>query len=109
GTIQKPWRFIQHGINQAAPGAIVAVAQGTYVEDLVIQGKSVKLWGRCPDLVMVKGTSAAPSALQFVGGLASKSEVHGLAMTGASRGLVVGGASAVVVSGVWVHDTEADG
>src|SRR6185503_19478570 len=83
--------------------------QGTYVEDLVIQGKSVKLWGRCPDLVMVKGTSAAPSALQFVGGLASKSEVHGLAITGASRGLVVGGASAVVVSGVWVHDTEADG
>ena len=48
----------------AAAGATIAVAAGSYAEDVVIQGKSVRLFGRCPALVEVTGAGVELAAIQ---------------------------------------------
>src|SRR5262245_59309187 len=68
GTQAKPWTTIQEGIAAAKPGAIVAVAAGKYAEDLFIQGKAVRLVGRCPAMVEVSGTSSAIQVLDQAAG-----------------------------------------
>ena len=105
GSEAKPWKTIWQGIDAAAPGAIVAVAEGSYVEDVIIEDKPVILWGRCPALVEVSGTGVQPAAVQVLDANAAATEIRGVAITGLNRGLVVSGATGVRVQGVWIHDT----
>jgi hypothetical protein len=105
GTMIKPWTSIQAGINNAASGAIVAVAAGTYNEDLTINGKSIRLWGRCPALVSVAGVGVKTATLSIILQKASQSEVHSLAITGPGVGILISGASDVLVDQAWIHDT----
>ena len=49
GSKSAPWTTITQGIEAAAQGGLVAVASGTYVEDLDLKHKSLRLVGRCPD------------------------------------------------------------
>src|SRR5262245_22622469 len=55
GTEAKPWRTIQDAVDAAAPSAIVAVAEGHYPGDVLMVGKPVRLWGKCPALVEISG------------------------------------------------------
>src|SRR5262249_5002934 len=50
GSVQRPWRMLGNAVAATASGAIIAIAAGSYVEDVVIQGKSVRLWGKCPKM-----------------------------------------------------------
>jgi hypothetical protein len=109
GTQAKPWKTIQAGINNAGSGAIVAVAAGTYTEDLLIKGKPVRLWGRCPAMVSVAGTGAKTATLIIIYDDASQSEVHSLAITGPGVGIGTSGSSDLLVDRVWIHDTTAFG
>ncbi len=104
GTKEHPWTTIQQGVNKAVKGAIVAVAEGTYGENVLIQGKSVRLWGICPEKVTVAGT-AVNGAIQILKKAAGGAEIHGVAVTGDELGIGVSGASGVMIEGVWVHDT----
>ena len=92
GTITKPWTSIASAIAAVSPGAIVAIAEGNYSDALVIDGQSVRLWGRCPDLVVLGGIDVHGAAV----------EVRGLSL---SRGIVVDGASDVLGRDLWIHDT----
>jgi hypothetical protein len=103
GTAAKPWTTIQEGVASAEPGAIVAVAAGSYAEDVVISGTPVRLWGRCPELVEVVGTAAGVGAV-FVRSGAEATEVRSLAIRGDAMGLVLSGSEGVLVDQVWVHD-----
>jgi hypothetical protein len=105
GSGDKPWTTIQEGVDGAEAGAIVAVAAGSYTEDVVIQSKPVRLWGRCPSMVEVVGTGVEYSAVEVRSG-APASEVVGLAITGPSSGLGLLGSLGLVVDSVWIHDTE---
>src|SRR5262249_49354438 len=59
GTVTKPWKTVQQGVDAAAQqGATIAIAAGTYTEDVHIEGKAVRLWGRCPKMVEIAGTGA---------------------------------------------------
>ncbi|WP_437630267.1 right-handed parallel beta-helix repeat-containing protein [Sorangium sp. So ce854] len=109
GTRERPWKRIQDGIDKARSGAIVAVAAGSYAEDLLIRGKRVRLWGRCPGLVEVVGTGAEIAALSILRGAAGGSEVRALSITGPELGLFTTGASDVLVDHVWIHDTGLEG
>ncbi len=102
GSQDKPWLTVQAGIDAAADGAVVALAAGSYTEDLVID-KPLRLWGKCPEQVEIIGASSATS-LDLRSGAAG-AEVHDLAVTGAGNGIQVGGCDAVVVERVWVHHT----
>ena len=104
GSALKPWTAIQDGVDAAAPGAIVAIAAGSYLEDVTALGKMVRIWGVCPALVEVVGTGDKPIAMAVFPG-ASGSEVRALAIRGAGIGAGVTGALDVVFDRVWVHDT----
>ncbi|MFT3769593.1 MAG: right-handed parallel beta-helix repeat-containing protein [Minicystis sp.] len=111
GHMATPWKTVKAAIQAAAPGAVVAVAAGTYGEDVVITGKPVKLWGACPSLTRITGTGAASGAISIFGVKASQAEVHMLAVGGGATldGIVVSGAKDVSIEDVWVHDTGAHG
>jgi hypothetical protein len=108
GTSARPWRTIGQGYAAAAPQAIIAVAAGSYVEDLTIQDKPVRLWGRCPSLVEIVGTGQGVGAVAITTG-AQGTEVRGLAITGAGAGVVSTGSEDVALEALWIHDTVSVG
>lgn len=105
GTQAKPWKHIQEGIDHAVVGAIVAVAAGSYTEDLFIKPKPVRLWGRCPALVEVVGTGKAIATVQAVYETSSHTELHTIAVTGPGGGVLAVGSREVIIDHVWIHDT----
>jgi len=106
GTAAKPWTSILDAVNAAAPGAIVAIAAGSYAEDVVLQSKTLRLWGRCPSLVEIVGAGNALASLAIH---TDATEVHALAVRGASYAIGVTGAESVILEDVWVHDTSSMG
>lgn len=106
GTQAKPWTTVQAGVDAAAPGAVVAIAAGSYGENVFVD-TPVRLWGACPAQVTLGNASGAPAIT--VTGAAAGAELHDLAVTGAGLGLYVVGASGVVADRVWIHDTGSTG
>ncbi|CAN92891.1 putative cell surface protein [Sorangium cellulosum So ce56] len=106
GTKDKPWTTIQRAISKADSGAIVAVAEGTYEEDVLISGKAVRLWGRCPGLVEIRGVGKETAAVRVLRTKASGTEIRSLAVTGPSMGIRIAGAHDISVGQVWVHHTQ---
>ncbi|WP_441287251.1 right-handed parallel beta-helix repeat-containing protein [Sorangium sp. KYC3313] len=109
GTAARPWTTIQRAINKANSGAIVAVAAGTYEEDVLISGKAVRLWGRCPGLVEIQGTGNEGAALRVLRTKASGTEIRSLAVTGTKLGILISRAHDVTIDKAWVHDAEMNG
>jgi hypothetical protein len=107
GAADKPWTTIKEAVGVAAPGAIVAIAAGSYHEDVSVT-KAVKLWGRCPAMVEIVGAELNGSAV-IVAKAAGGTEVHGVALRGEGAGLTSLGADGVVLDRVWVHDTAIGG
>jgi hypothetical protein len=109
GSAAAPHTSLEAAIAAASPGAIVALAQGSYVLDatLAIDGKALRLWGRCPELVHLESTAlAAPTLLLEAD--ADGSEVRSVSVSGAGTGIQIA-ASDVVLDRVWIHDTGEPG
>lgn len=109
GSEGQPWTTIAEAVTAVAHDAVVAVATGTYAEDVRISGKRVRLWGVCPDQVRIVATGGetedcSAAAVCIAGSDASGSEVHGVALSGTGRGLRLTGAVEVLVDRVRVHD-----
>jgi hypothetical protein len=108
GTQAEPFVTVSDAIGAAVDGATIAVAAGTYSEDLLVT-KPVMLRGVCPERVALVGTGASLATLELRGG-ASGSEVSGVAITGDDlTGVFVTGAQDVLLSNVWVHDGSGQG
>lgn len=99
GSAERPWPSVQQAIDAAETGAIVAVAAGSYAEQIDFGEKAVRLWGRCPELVEI--TAQRGTDIVTVSG--AQAEVHTLAITGSGSGLFVTGPHALV-DRVWIHD-----
>src|SRR5262249_31135691 len=106
GSESKPWTTIQAAVDAAAPGAIVAIAAGSYAERVLVEGSPVRVWGKCPSMVEIAGPY--PGTVDVRVG-ASATEVHALAVSGETYGILVSGATDVVVDSVWIHDTPQRG
>ena len=109
GTEAHPWTTLQAAVDVAAKGAVVAITDGTYAENVAIHGQAVRLWGRCPETVEIVGTAAARSTLDIQD--ASGTEVHGVALRGDAKvsGVGVYGSSSVVLDRLWIHDHDVRG
>jgi len=104
GSQAKPWTSVQAGVDAAPAGGLVAIAAGTYAEDVAIGDKAVRVWGRCPSLVTIAGTFAA---ITVTGG--DGSEVRGVGITSAGQGVQLVGAQNVSMKHLWTHGTAAHG
>ncbi|MBW2457049.1 MAG: hypothetical protein JRI68_21215, partial [Deltaproteobacteria bacterium] len=77
GSAAKPWTTIGEALATAEPDVLIAIAEGSYAEDVVVSGKRVKLWGVCPEKVEVLGTGAELAAVVILAS-ADGTEVGGL-------------------------------
>jgi hypothetical protein len=108
GSAAAPWPTIQQAVDAAAEGAVVAIAPASYAEHVLVSGKSVRLWGSCPDAVEIVGPAAGVAAIDIIDG-AHGTEVHALAVRGAQVGVGISNALEVVLDRLWVHDTGDQG
>jgi hypothetical protein len=102
GSQQAPFTTIQAAVDVANSGAVVAIAAGTYEEDVVIRGKAVSLWGTCPAEVVIASAGGATASIDLDASAAS-SEIHQLSITGGEMGLVGQDVEGLVIEGVWLH------
>lgn len=109
GSAGSPHRTIGEAVIAAADGATIAIAQGDYAEDVVIVGKSLTLWGRCPSLVEIRGDGTQLGVVNVTFGPASGTVLRGIAVSGQGIGVVVQGSQDVLLDTVHVHDTARRG
>ncbi|MBW2455118.1 MAG: right-handed parallel beta-helix repeat-containing protein, partial [Deltaproteobacteria bacterium] len=103
GSSQAPWTTIGEAVAAAPPGGLIAIAAGSYHEDLLIYGKPLRLWGACPSEVEIVGIGDEPAAIIIWSG-ASGTEVRGLAIRGPGIGLALSGSDDVLLDQLWIHD-----
>ncbi|MBI2393331.1 MAG: hypothetical protein HYV09_27355 [Deltaproteobacteria bacterium] len=96
GTADRPFATIQAGIDAAKVDGLVAVAEGTYREDLRIK-RPLRLFGRCPQKVSIEG------AATFAVDVTTAAELHGVSVTGPATAIGIAGAK-VLLDRVRVHD-----
>ncbi|RLB56456.1 MAG: hypothetical protein DRI90_18685 [Deltaproteobacteria bacterium] len=108
GSASQPFTTIGAAVDAATDGALIAVAAGTYAEDVMLH-KPVRLWGVCPQHVVLVGAGANLGALEIRPG-GSGAEVRGLAITGDNDAAVaISGAKDVALAQLWVHDAAGHG
>ncbi len=108
GSAAAPYTSIAAALDAAADGALVAVAAGSYAEDVLVQ-KRVRLWGVCPERTIIAGAGVIVGALTLAAG-ASGAEAHGFAVTGDNTvAVAISGATDVQLTHLWVHDATGRG
>jgi hypothetical protein len=105
GSEAAPFTSIDWAVGQAQSGRQIAVAAGSYPDDIAVQNKQVRIWGRCPELVEVAGEVDREMSSLIVGAGADGSEFHGLAFTGPDLGVVLSGSEDLLLERVWIHHT----
>ena len=108
GTAERPWTGIDDGIDAAAPGAVVALAPGSYAQQVLILDKAVRLWGLCPGLVEIDGIGESQAAVS-IGPGTDGTEIHDVAIRGVREGVFASASTAVVFDRVWIHDVASEG
>ena len=108
GTAAHPYTTVAEGVLHAAQGAIVAIAEGSYLEELDLLNKSVVLWGRCPELVEIVGGSGNTTILADH---SSGGAIRDLAVrsTGGALGIGVTDSVPFTIERVWIHHTSSRG
>lgn len=115
GSATSPLRSIQEGIDAvtASDGDLVAIAGGTYVENVAMSDDQhgITLAGRCSDLVIVDGSAAeASSALQVIGyRRAPEITLQGMTATGSTEGGVWLERAVVTGSDLQIRDNQVHG
>jgi hypothetical protein len=113
GSQAQPWTTIGEAVAAAAPGAVVAVAAGLYVEPVFVGGKAVRLMGVCPDQVTIEGSAlpanGCPPAALCIAPDAHGTEIRGVSLIGGGAGVVMTGSVDVLIDRVWIHDVGSQG
>jgi Right handed beta helix region len=91
GTATKPYTTLADALKAAPSGAQIAVAAGTYKEDLTVK-QPLTIEGRCAQKVMITGQSASTAAVD----LSAKVTLRGLTISGPGEGIRVTGAEALI-------------
>ena len=93
GSQGAPYSTIADALTGATSGSLIAVADGTYGEPVLVPA-GVQVWGRCPAHVSVQ-------RVELLGDGAS---VHTLAVNGISSGVEIAGNGAMLIDRLWIHD-----
>lgn len=104
GSAARPFVTIGEAVQAAAPGSLIAIAAGSYVENLLVQGKALRFWGRCPSMVEVVGTDAGLGAFDIRREGAAGTEIRSLAIRGSQFGVLLTTVPDAVLDQLWIHD-----
>ena len=94
GSQAKPYRYINPTVYKAPAGAHIAVAAGTYIEDVIIN-RPMTIEGVCPQKVTINGQSNDDYGTVDV--LTKGVTLRGVTVTGSREGVYVRGPDASVV------------
>lgn len=98
GSEARPFTTIAEALAAATAGATVAIAEGTYEENLVVPAE-VTLAGRCPELVTIRGTGEEPAlVIEDADGAA----IRGVTVEASGIGIDVASSREVVIEQVLV-------
>lgn len=107
GSAAHPWRTIGDAVLAASDGDLVAIAAGNYAEAVHVE-RPLRLWGRCPELVVIDRELSGSEPALWVS--ASNSEVHQLSLTGGFAPSVdVEDSRDVLLDRLWIHDVDSVG
>jgi hypothetical protein len=108
GSAAKPWQSIADAMAAVAPGGLIALAEGIYVEDVYIADRPIRLWGVCPDKVAIVGDGSSYAAVN-VREFADGTEIGGVTVRGPTDGIQVAGSQDVLIDRVRVHGPASSG
>lgn len=99
GSRASPFKTIDEALAKVRRGTrpIIAVAAGVYTDAVI--DVDVRLIGRCPTMVEIRGTDPVYPAVD----VSADAEVRGVAVTGPGSGIVEASGGKLAVSDVWVH------
>jgi hypothetical protein len=103
GSVGAPFASLEDAVDAAATGTLVAIAAGTYAP-VVVAGKALRLWGTCPDEVLVASNTNVDAVV--LGPDADGAEVHGLAAQSPTRAVAVDASTDVLLEAVWLRDSD---
>jgi hypothetical protein len=106
GSAAAPWTTIADALLAAAPGAVVALAAGDYDERIALGSQAVTVWGRCPEMVALRGDGSSQPAVGVTG--SAPVVVRGLALASSAAGFAIDGGTAELVE-LWIHDLDGIG
>jgi len=89
GSATRPFTTIQAAIDAAPPEALIAIAEGTYSENLVVN-RPMRIWGRCPEKVTIAGSGT------FAVDITAITELRSVSVTGPDVAVGVAGTSALL-------------
>ena len=106
GTIAEPYKTIGEALAHATAGIQIAVAAGTYKEDLSIS-VDIELAGRCAQMVNILGQASAANGAPAVvfSSSADGSALRGFTISGLAGGIRVLGAQKVILEQLQVLST----
>jgi hypothetical protein len=107
GSQSAPWTTIDEAYTAASPGAVIAVAAGSYVENVSLS-KAVTLWGRCPEMVEIVGTGSASATVRVLT-FADGAVLRGLAVRGPVVGIATWDTVDLELDRLWIHDNAGRG
>ena len=93
GTKAEPYKTIGEALKQAIAGDHIAVAAGTYIEQVVIQRK-VTLEGRCAEMVTIK--VGIPQPAVEIKDWANGAVLRNMTITGIGMGMLISGVDVIV-------------
>ncbi|MFO0660178.1 MAG: hypothetical protein U0165_10150 [Polyangiaceae bacterium] len=109
GTQDRPWTTINQALSAASSQAAIAIGEGNYNENISIDSRPVKLWGRCPDKVLITGTPSGLATIDIY--LQNNVEVHGVTTSGtaSNAGISVADATGAMIDRVISRNNKARG
>ena len=105
GSASDPYVTIGQALSAVDPNGQIAVAQGTYTEQVVLD-RPIRFAGRCASLVRIEyhGTADDDPTLHIPSG-GSGSSISGITIRGTHTGILVDGSTNVQIRQVQVLDT----
>ncbi len=102
GSAAHPFVDIQAAVDAALDDEIIAIAAGTYTQDVQIFIKEVRLWGRCPQMVHLVGQTVSPTIVI----VSFRAELRSMSVTGPGSAVAItGNSKGVLLDTMHLHDT----
>jgi parallel beta helix pectate lyase-like protein len=110
GSQAAPYATISEAVASALAGELIVIARGTYPESISLD-KDLTLYGACPSQTSIVGPGPYSASSGVIAVAAdTQAAVYNLRISGGTNGVRLNGdSSAVLLAGVWIHESTGQG